>query len=67
MVRYEFLKNEDPASVFNYMDSYMKLNSPECVLFSEDGYQFPIHKVMFLLQLIDFRSFFSYSVCMVLS
>ena len=51
MVRYEFstnriLKNEDPISgIIDYMDSYLNLKPTDCVLYSENGHPFPMHKV----------------------
>ena len=37
--------NGNPLALFHNLDSYMKMTPPDCSLYSEDGYEFPIHKV----------------------
>ena len=36
--------NENPMAIAEYMDTYLKLNPPDCNFFSEDGYKLPVHK-----------------------
>ena len=36
--------NKDPMAVVNNMDSYFKQIPPDCSIYSEDGFEFPIHK-----------------------
>ena len=36
--------NKNPMAIAEYMDTYLKLNPPDCNFFSEDGYKFPVHK-----------------------
>ena len=36
--------NKDPLATVNHMDSYFKKILPDCSLFSEDGFEIPVHK-----------------------
>ena len=36
--------NENPMAIAEYMDTYLKLNPPDCNFFSEDGYKLPVLK-----------------------
>ena len=36
--------NKDPMAVVDNMDSYFKKVPPDCTIYSEDGFEFPIHK-----------------------
>ena len=36
--------NKDPMAVVDNMDSYFKKIPPDCSLFSEDGFEIPVHK-----------------------
>ena len=38
------LINKDNLDMVNYIESDIKLQPPDCSLFSEDGYEIPIHK-----------------------
>ena len=36
--------NKDPLATVNHMESYFKQIPPDCSLFSEDGFEIPVHK-----------------------
>ena len=36
--------NKDPLATVKHMDSYFKQIPPDCSLFSEDGFEIPVHK-----------------------
>ena len=36
--------NKYPLAIVNHMDSYFKQMPPDCSLFSEDGFEIPVHK-----------------------
>ena len=36
--------NKDPLATVSHMDSYFKQMPPDCSLFSEDGFEIPVHK-----------------------
>ena len=36
--------NKDPLAIVNNMGSYFKQVPPDCTLFSEDGFEIPVHK-----------------------
>ena len=38
------LINKDNLDMVNYIESDIKLQPPDCSLFSEDGFEVPIHK-----------------------
>ena len=38
------LYNKDPMAIVKSMGSYFKQRPPDCGLFSEDGYEIPLHK-----------------------
>ena len=38
------LYNKDPLFIVNNMGSYFKQVPPDCALFSEDGFEIPVHK-----------------------
>ena len=41
-------RNANPMVLVNYFDSYYcSLKPPDCSLYSEDGHEFPVHKVSF--------------------
>ena len=46
--------NENLMAIAEYMDTYLKLNPPDCNFFSEDGYKLPVHKEL-LYQIKAFR------------
>ena len=41
--------NQNQIGIVDYMNSYFNKKETDCSLFSEDGYEFPIHKVSFLI------------------
>ena len=34
----------DPMVLVKYMDIYFKTKTPDCSLYSEDGYEIPVHR-----------------------
>ena len=38
------LINKENLDIVNYIESDLKLQPPDCSLFSEDGFEVPIHK-----------------------
>ena len=38
------LYNKDPLATVNHMDTYFKRIPPDCSLYSEDGFEIPVHK-----------------------
>ena len=38
------LHNKEPMALINSMESYLKQRPPDCSLFSQHNYEFPIHK-----------------------
>ena len=38
--------NKNPNIVVDYMDSYFRQKATDCSLYSEDGIEYPIHKVI---------------------
>ena len=36
--------NKNPLAIVNHMESYFKQIPPDCSIYSEDGFEFPIHK-----------------------
>ena len=51
--------NENPNIVVDYMDSYFRQKETDCSLYSEDGIEYPIHKVS--TYLLELRSAMSYT------
>ena len=44
----QFLKNENQSSTIGkYLDFYLKKKSPDCILYSNDGFEFQTHKELF--------------------
>ena len=39
--------NKEPMVLINNMDSYFKEKPPDCSLFSDNNFEFPIHKELF--------------------
>ena len=39
--------NKEPMVLINNMDSYFKEKPPDCSLFSDNSFEFPIHKELF--------------------
>ena len=39
--------NKEPMVLINNMDSYFKEKPPDCCLFSDNNFEFPIHKELF--------------------
>ena len=44
---FQFTFKDQIASLEDYMDTYLKNNSRDCILYSEDGGKFKIHKELF--------------------
>ena len=47
MKTYQFKFGDQTASLENYMDFYLKNKSRDCILYSEDGSKFKVHKELF--------------------
>ena len=47
MKTFQFKFLDQTASVQNYMDFYLKNKATDCILYSEDGSKFKIHKELF--------------------
>ena len=41
--------NKNQIEIFDHMKSYLYKKETDCSLFSEDGYEFPIHKVSYIV------------------
>ena len=48
-----FFHNKNQMILVNYMDLYFSHKPTDCTLYSDDGYEFPIHQV----------SFFTFIIC----
>ena len=42
-----FINKQYTSFIEDYLDSYVTKKSPDCILYSEDGSQFKIHKELF--------------------
>ena len=43
-----YVKYNDHVKTFNdYLDAYLNIKSPDCILYSQDGSEFKIHKEIF--------------------
>ena len=42
-----FFYNKNRMALADYMNSYFSHKSTDCTIYSDDGYEFPIHKVSF--------------------
>lgn len=40
-----FFSNKNQMILLNYMDLYFNHKPTDCTLYSDDGYEFPIHQV----------------------
>ena len=43
-----FFYNKNQMILVNYMDLYFNHKPTDCTLYSDDGYEFPIHQVSFI-------------------
>ena len=52
------LMKSDKALIYaDHIKSYLKDKSPDCILYSQDGYEFQIHKVRNTLQTFQLPQF----------
>ena len=47
-----FFSNKNQMILVNYMDLYFNHKPTDCTLYSDDGYEFPIHQVSFITFII---------------
>ena len=48
----------DPMVLVKCMDEYFKTKTPECSLYSEDGYEIPVHsEVLYQTKWVDYFDF----------
>ena len=49
-----FFSNKNQMILVNYMDLYFNHKPTDCTLYSDDGYEFPIHQVSFITLIKNF-------------
>ena len=52
------LVSYDPMILVKFMDVYFKTKTPDCSLYSEDGYEIPVHsEVLYQTKWVDYFDF----------